>query len=89
MSVFKWDATGGVQVVGDRFWVYWAVTIPLIFATFLACILWLRYRIEKKPVKGHKEWTGATSAVRWKPRWKRGGKTHHDDAWRHFSRRRI
>jgi len=55
MSVFKWDATGGVQVVGDRFWVYWAVTIPLIFATFLACILWLRYRIEKKPVKGHTE----------------------------------
>lgn len=46
MSLFEWDATKGSEVVNRRFWVYWAITIPLTIVTFMAWMLWLRYQRE-------------------------------------------
>ena len=51
MSMFTWDATNDSDVVSHRFWIYWAVTIPLILVTFLLWIVWMRYRCEEKATR--------------------------------------
>lgn len=36
MSMFRWDAPPGNKVVSDRFWVYWAITIPTTIVVVIA-----------------------------------------------------
>ena len=39
MPLFDWD---GRTVVSARFWIYWAVTLPLTFVTLVVWVLWTR-----------------------------------------------
>ena len=48
MPMFQWNAGSDADVVSQRIWIYWAVTIPLTLLTFLAWILWIQYRHEGK-----------------------------------------
>ncbi|EJT99541.1 hypothetical protein DACRYDRAFT_117769 [Dacryopinax primogenitus] len=40
MPFFQWDAPIGEPVVATRFWIYWAVTLPLTLAVLLTWFLW-------------------------------------------------
>ena len=42
MSMFNWQAPKGDPVLSSRFWIYWAVTVPLTLTVFLAWLLWYR-----------------------------------------------
>ena len=42
MPLFKWDAVGDSKIVSNRFWIYWAVTIPLTFLTLLFWVIWTK-----------------------------------------------
>ncbi|KAF2728631.1 hypothetical protein EJ04DRAFT_556623 [Polyplosphaeria fusca] len=42
MSMFNWQASKAEPVVSSRFWIYWAVTLPLTIAVFLGWYIWLR-----------------------------------------------
>ena len=42
MPLFQWDAVGDSKVVSNRFWIYWAVTVPLTFLTLLVWVLWTK-----------------------------------------------
>ena len=42
MPLFQWDAVGDNKVVSNRFWIYWAVTVPLTFLTLLFWVLWTK-----------------------------------------------
>ena len=39
ISLFKWNAVGNGMVILKRFWVYWAVTVPLTTITLVICVL--------------------------------------------------
>lgn len=40
MPLFEWDAVDKGTVVSKRFWIYWAVTVPLTFLTLVVWVLW-------------------------------------------------
>lgn len=43
MSMFSWSqssSSDGTSVVSNKFWIYWAVTIPLTLATIIIWRLW-------------------------------------------------
>lgn len=40
MSMFNWDAADSSPVLSRRFWIYWAVTLPLTAVVVLAWLLW-------------------------------------------------
>lgn len=42
MPLFEWKAISDGMVVSKRFWIYWAVTVPLTFLTLLIWVLWTR-----------------------------------------------
>ena len=42
MPLFQWDAVGNNKVVSNRFWIYWAVTVPLTCLTLLFWVLWTK-----------------------------------------------
>ena len=42
MPLFEWNAVGDGILVSKRFWVYWAVTVPLTFLTLVVWVLWTR-----------------------------------------------
>ena len=42
MPLFQWDAVGDTKVVSNRFWIYWAVTVPLTCLTLLFWVLWTK-----------------------------------------------
>ena len=42
MPLFQWDAVGDSKIVSNRFWIYWAVTVPLTFLTLLVWVLWTK-----------------------------------------------
>ena len=42
MPLFRWDAVDDGMVVSKRFWVYWAVTIPLTVLTLMVWVLWTK-----------------------------------------------
>ena len=42
MPLFEWDAVGDSKIVSNRFWIYWAVTVPLTFLTLLFWVLWTK-----------------------------------------------
>jgi len=39
MPLFHWDTT---PVVSSRFWIYWAVAVPLTLVTLLIWVFWTR-----------------------------------------------
>ena len=40
MPLFEWDAVDDGTVVSKRFWIYWAVTVPLTILTLVVWVLW-------------------------------------------------
>jgi Mg2+ and Co2+ transporter CorA len=59
MPLLNWQAPKGSTVVSHRFWVYWAVTVPLTIATILLWLAWFsRKDIAVKWKKSHKRRTG-------------------------------
>lgn len=42
MPLFEWDAVGEGTVVSKRFWIYWAVTVPLTFLTLVVWVFWTK-----------------------------------------------
>ena len=42
MPLFDWDAVGDGTVVSERFWVYWAVTVPLTVVTLVVWVFWTK-----------------------------------------------
>jgi hypothetical protein len=44
MPLFNWDAPRGESVLKSRFWVFWAVTIPLTLAVIGVWWLWMLWR---------------------------------------------
>ncbi|KAF2035891.1 hypothetical protein EK21DRAFT_53237 [Setomelanomma holmii] len=42
MGMFNWQAAKGVSVLSSRFWIYWAVTVPLTLLVFSIWLFWLR-----------------------------------------------
>lgn len=42
MPLFEWNAVSDSMVVSKRFWIYWAVTVPLTFLTLLIWVLWTK-----------------------------------------------
>ena len=42
MPLFEWNAVGDGIFVSKRFWVYWAVTVPLTCLTLVVWVLWTR-----------------------------------------------
>ena len=41
MSMFNWQASGTDPVLSSRFWIYWAVTLPLTLLVFSVWLFWL------------------------------------------------
>ena len=39
--MFNWQADPGKPVVSPRFWVYWAITVPVTVVIFLATLCWV------------------------------------------------
>lgn len=55
MPLLNWQAPKGSTVVSHRFWVYWAVTVPLTIATILLWLAWFRRKdIAIKWKKSHR-----------------------------------
>ena len=42
MPLFQWDAARGGAILSERFWIYWAVSLPLTFVTLLSWFSWTR-----------------------------------------------
>ena len=42
MPLFEWNAIGDSKIVSNRFWIYWAVTVPLTCLTLLFWVLWTK-----------------------------------------------
>ena len=42
VPIFQWDAGVGEQIISRRFWIYWAVTLPLTLMTIIPWVLWTR-----------------------------------------------
>lgn len=40
MPLFNWDAEKSSSVVNERFWIYWAVTVPLTLTTLVIWLSW-------------------------------------------------
>ena len=47
MPVFNWVTASGNPIISNRFWIYWAVTLPLTFLVLLIWIVWLVYTTRK------------------------------------------
>lgn len=43
MPLFRWDAGPSNDVVNHRFWIYWAVAVPLTIVTFFTWLLWFKF----------------------------------------------
>ena len=55
MPLFEWNAIGD-EIISKRFWVYWAVSIPLTCLTLVIWVLWTKrqaiiHRILEKRAK--------------------------------------
>jgi len=44
MPLFNWNAPTATGVVGNHFWVYWAVTGPLTLVTMVLVGIWITVR---------------------------------------------
>lgn len=54
MSMFNWQASGNDPVLSSRFWIYWAVTLPLTLLVLSVWLSWLHHhkRHEPEPLHG-------------------------------------
>jgi hypothetical protein len=43
MSMFDWNAPKGMRVLSDRFWIYWAVTVPFTLLVLTIWIIWYKW----------------------------------------------
>lgn len=44
MPFFKWDAKDGEPLVNHRFYIFWAINIPLSVVIFLQLYMWLVFQ---------------------------------------------
>ena len=51
MSMFNWQASGTDRVLSSRFWIYWAVTLPLTLLVFSVWLFWLHQHKKHEPPK--------------------------------------
>ena len=51
MSMFNWQASGTDRVLSSRFWIYWAVTLPLTLLVFSVWFFWLHQHKMHEPPK--------------------------------------
>lgn len=49
MSMFNWQASGTEPVLSSRFWIYWAVTLPLTLLVLLVWLSWLHQHKSHEP----------------------------------------
>jgi len=42
MPIFNWQADSGTTVVSHRFWIYWAITVPLTIVVVLVWFIWIQ-----------------------------------------------
>ena len=47
MPLFDWSSAPGDSVLNERFWLYWAVTLPMTIAVLSAWWLWKEWRQRK------------------------------------------
>lgn len=40
MSMFNWGAEDSSNILSGRFWVYWAISIPLTVTTIVSWLAW-------------------------------------------------
>ena len=40
MPLLDWQARDGAPIISDRFWIYWAVTIPLTIVVLIVYSTW-------------------------------------------------
>lgn len=40
MPLFNWDADKSSSVLKERFWIYWAITVPLTLTTLVIWLSW-------------------------------------------------
>jgi hypothetical protein len=48
MPFFSWTGPQGGYVISDRFWIYWAFTIPTTLVVFVAYTFWFMGAITRK-----------------------------------------
>ena len=49
MPLLDWQAPTGTSVVSHRFWIYWAVTVPLTAAVLLLWSTWYLWSDHQRP----------------------------------------
>ena len=94
VPVFDWhaDRARGEGVVGARFWVYWAVTLPLTAATVLCYVVWMGWldrRERRVDLNGGGKRAGAGSEDGGAGDGRRGGLSRSGGAKRAPVRRRL
>jgi hypothetical protein len=48
MSMFQWQPSGGADgVISDKFWIYWAIAIPLTALTVIGWGVWWRWELNQ------------------------------------------
>jgi len=47
MPLFDWSATSASTIMTGRFWVYWAMTIPLTLVTMIIVSVWIVLQTRK------------------------------------------
>lgn len=47
MSMFNWNAKAGETVVSHRFWIYWAITVPITIAIFVFFVGFILISVKK------------------------------------------
>lgn len=52
MSMFNWQASANDPVLSSRFWVYWAVTVPLTLLVLAVWLFWLRQHKTREETSG-------------------------------------
>jgi hypothetical protein len=52
MPLFNWDSPTTKDVLKQRFWIYWVVTIPLTITTIL---IWISWRHREKIIRGKED----------------------------------
>ena len=53
MSMFNWQASGTEPVLSSRFWIYWAVTLPLTLLVLSVWLSWLHQHKSHEPKSLH------------------------------------
>ena len=67
MPLFNWTAMDGENVTEDRFWVYWAVTVPLTIIVLLLLFIW--FRVQDQNAKESKKEAEDHSRKQETPSW--------------------